>query len=639
MKPRWGYVSPLDPEVLEAWVERANDPDVHVCKWIRQGAPLGIEVAIPTAGIFPPAEENNLDFPGHQEHEDAAAQMGRGELTNYASGQDNVTEAKVELDRYRNAGYLVDVQKRIVEDEMGHGTISRLGLIIKEKPEGIKRRIILDLRRSGGNRKAILPEKLVLPRPRDLLSTVRNIYAMQRAHSRDEGYARELAVIDISDAFMSLAVDERELPHTLAPNVESEDYYMFVALLFGYKTAPLLWSRVAALLARLLQASIPAPLGQHQVYLDDGAWALQGSLQERNSTLGFVLVTMAALGFNIAVKKGERSTEITWIGVKFKLTPDHLIMSLPEKFTTELVELLQSWQGKGMAAIKELRQAAGRISWMSGILPRTRWVVAVFYRVLHERLNDIAIGVEAQRRAQRSDSRPKDNLFAVSQLEQPRQWLITYLQAALLHPTRRFKLDIDKYPKATIITDASPQGLGAILLVNNKALKALALPVTETDAVQLGFKDCWKESGSQGIVETLAVLVAIREWAKELASCQVQLQIQSDSVVALAVSQKLSNSTSALNFLGAEIAVQCELVGLENLKATHIPGTANVAADWLSRPEKANATAKPAELEGVPISREHPLRVADYYSLPTPAEEPGLWFSRAAANEIWASMR
>ena len=53
MKPRWGYVSPLDPEVLQAWVERGNDPGIHVCDWVRQGAPLGIETPIPTAGIFP----------------------------------------------------------------------------------------------------------------------------------------------------------------------------------------------------------------------------------------------------------------------------------------------------------------------------------------------------------------------------------------------------------------------------------------------------------------------------------------------------------------------------------------------------------------------------------------------------------
>jgi hypothetical protein len=90
---------------------------------------------------------------------------------------------------------------------------------------------------------------------------------MQRAHGRDEGYAKELAVIDVSNAFMSLAVEEKELPHTRAPNIDTDDFYMFVALLFGYKTAPLLWSRVAALLSRLLQSAIPGSSHHHQTYL------------------------------------------------------------------------------------------------------------------------------------------------------------------------------------------------------------------------------------------------------------------------------------------------------------------------------------------------------------------------------------
>lgn len=70
-------------------------------------------------------------------------------MVDYISVQDNVNEAKIELDCYRQQGFMVDVPKAIAESEMAHGTISRLGLIIKEKPEGVKRRIILDLRLSG----------------------------------------------------------------------------------------------------------------------------------------------------------------------------------------------------------------------------------------------------------------------------------------------------------------------------------------------------------------------------------------------------------------------------------------------------------------------------------------------------------
>ena len=173
------------------------------------------------AGIFPPAEPSNLDFPGQQELEDAMAQMEKGVTTNYSTVQDNVTDAKVELDRYREAGFLVDVDKDTVKKEMGHGTM-RLGLIIKEKPEGIKRRITGPASFGRKPKSHSTREDHSLTRPRDLLNTIRNVYEMRRPYRRDEGYARELAVIDVSDAFMSLAVEERELPHALAPNVETE---------------------------------------------------------------------------------------------------------------------------------------------------------------------------------------------------------------------------------------------------------------------------------------------------------------------------------------------------------------------------------------------------------------------------------
>ena len=115
-----------------------------------------------------------------------------------------------------------------------------------------------------------------------------------------------------------LAVAEEEKGHCLAPALDGDHWLLFVALLFGYKTAPLTWSRVAALVARLVQ-SIPAERGMHQVYLDDSLWVLCGTLAARNSTLACILTTMAALGLKLSLAKGERSAAVTWIGVNFKL--------------------------------------------------------------------------------------------------------------------------------------------------------------------------------------------------------------------------------------------------------------------------------------------------------------------------------
>ena len=308
-------------------------------------------------------------------------------------------------------------------------------------------------------------------------------------------------------------------------------------------------------------------------------------------------------------------------------------MTIPEKFTEELTTLLEGWKNKGMAPIKELRQACGKLSWLSGILPKARWVVSIFYRVLHDR------GDEERRRQAREDDRAKNGLFAVKQLEQARLWLICFLGVAMQRPTRKFKLDVSKYPKATVITDASPTGMGGVLLVNNRIIKAFSYKVTKEDANTLGFTADWKTSSSQGIVETLAVLVALKEWQDQLKSCHLELQVQADSMVALSTMSKASNSSPILNFLGAEIAIQCEAIGIEGLRTVHIPGVANSVADFLSRQETWESVDKPPDLANVPISKEDKARGPDFYVLPSPSASPDLWGSSAVANSVWASLR
>ena len=232
----------------------------------------------------------------------------------------------------------------------------------------------------------------------------------------------------------------------------------------------------------------------------------------------------------------------------------------------------------------------------------------------------------------RDDKRSKYNFFNVSQLDQACIWLIACLETAMLKPYRKLRLDLGKYPKASIITDASAQGLGAILLINNRAVRIMASEVTQQDAQELGF--ALGESSSQGVVETLAVLVALRLWERDLQSCQVTLVLESDSIIALATSQRYSSSDPALNFLGAEISIACE----KTVHACHIPGSANVNADYLSRPSKWATASRPAEIKDLPLSPA-PAREASFYRLPSPKAKPDLWASNVAASNAWASLK
>ena len=109
------------------------------------------------------------------------------------------------------------------------GTVSRPGLIVKVKDTGeVKRRIIIDLRRSGGNSKSTLPEKLILPRPVDATRMMKAIREKETlSEKKDPTWSTELVVIDISDAFTVLPVAEAERKHCLTPGIEENVIYQF----------------------------------------------------------------------------------------------------------------------------------------------------------------------------------------------------------------------------------------------------------------------------------------------------------------------------------------------------------------------------------------------------------------------------
>ena len=256
-------------------IGRSRNP-LH--RWIHEGAPLGIEKQIGTSGIFPKNKRETAgEGRGAIELSDAFSNMW--DATNYSSVADDEANAGIELDRYYERGYLKKISSDEVEDRMGHGTMSKLGLIVKEKRSSgeVKRRVIIDLKRSGGNDKATLPEKIVLPRPGDAIEIMR-VYDKRQPFGSNTTYARELVMIDISGAFMALGVYPDEHPHTLAPNLDPGEFYLFAALLFSYKTAPLLWFRVAALWARMSRSFFRGHEAQHQVYLT-GCGCYKGSLK------------------------------------------------------------------------------------------------------------------------------------------------------------------------------------------------------------------------------------------------------------------------------------------------------------------------------------------------------------------------
>ena len=512
--------------------------------------------------------------------------------------------------------------------------------MVKEKPDNTKKlRIVIDLKRSGGNARSELPERLILPRPLDAVQSLRE----QRRKRREEGQAEagaEFALIDISDAFTTLPLHEKELKHSLSPSTREGEILQFRALLFGYRTAPLLYSRLAALMSRLLQAIVDPLVACHHTYLDDSLWILMGSLQQRTFNLAVVIYTLLAFKMKIAMGKGERAAHVTWVGVRFSLAEkDSVILGLPGKFLQELLTMLRSWKGAGMAPTKELRQLAGKTSWLAGILPRAKWTVSILYGVLKQVEADEQEGKEESRRHARTDDRSKKGLFAVKRVAAARQCLEDFVLAATQRPMRKLTIRPGMEAEVRMMVDASPFALGGVLAINDRLVACFSSKVSKEDEEVLGISR--GEAAGQGILEALALLVALKHWANKMLGYRVRVVFQSDSVVALALSQRLSASSATLNFLGAEIALCLEEGDIEKLEGIHIPGVANTEPDWLSRPEKWNKVAKPPLLQDLKVENPRP-RPAEYYHLPSPAKDPTMWGAGSESlvgTAAWDSIR
>ena len=191
---RWSFRSPLQGNLFEAWGRRGNDPETEVPKWIKEGVPLGINKKIGTCGIFPPTIKE--DLPAMQG--DLQVTQGlKEDIANYVSVVEQEEDAREEIGRLAKLGYVIKVPKKEVEKANFKGTtVSKLGLIVKKKEDGsTKRRIIIDLKRSGGNDKAYLPERLILPRPVDAIAMLRRTHASHSQVSDPQAKVMELVMI------------------------------------------------------------------------------------------------------------------------------------------------------------------------------------------------------------------------------------------------------------------------------------------------------------------------------------------------------------------------------------------------------------------------------------------------------------
>ena len=166
--------------------------------------------------MFPPAigeEGGEVD-----QTPELAEQLG---LENYSSVREFETEAREELARYeeKNFARIVDTEE-LTRRFPDKGTMSKLAIILKVKEDGSRKsRIILDMRKSGGNARCRVPERITLPRATDVVEGAR--WMRENANKLEEQLRAEeyrdtdpdqaeLFSVDLADAFCHWPVCQEE---------------------------------------------------------------------------------------------------------------------------------------------------------------------------------------------------------------------------------------------------------------------------------------------------------------------------------------------------------------------------------------------------------------------------------------------
>ena len=89
--------------------------------------------------------------------------------------------------------------------------MSRLALISKMKETGMKHRIIIDLRRSKGNDRCTVNERIVLPRMVDVIKGIQDLWRNRGEAGGKPDFQIELMGCDLADAYCHFGVTAEEI--------------------------------------------------------------------------------------------------------------------------------------------------------------------------------------------------------------------------------------------------------------------------------------------------------------------------------------------------------------------------------------------------------------------------------------------
>ena len=557
-------VHPLRHRLLRRWAALAEDPDAEIVgDWLAQGAPAGINMDIRDPGVFPKSEGEDFEADGVD-----FVWRDPSLHENYTS-VDNDEAAEPEVRRIVETGF-VEVFKSLEACKRYLGAepvTSKLAMVSKQRADGTwKRRLILDCRESQVSDRASRGGRLVLPRPVDIVSDCLHMWK----HAGTD-LSMEALVLDFTDWFYMTPLHGDEQRYFVT--AYKGKYIVFLSQTQGSRNAPVVCGRVAALIGRLTQGMLPEKNARCHIYVDDPICLFLGPRHQRDLHIAVVICTWLVLGLRLAFKKAARGSEVTWVGYTFAIDcgkDPKVTVTGKAELMQEIEELNGKHLSSNVVKVRELRTFTGKANYVAGMIDAWRPFLADLYGVISS--------------AGRGTAAPL-NCVWTRQFRHASLWFRAFFSSEKHALRREFRLStfLGKGLRVRIITDASPWGLGAILLINCTIIAFFSSALDKADEEMAGVRI--GGAAGQQIWEALALLQAVKTWSRHWKKEGLDLMVSSDSVTALSlmISLRHKPGSRALGIIVKELALEFSRSSFRPRWHEHIPGVANDLADNLSR--------------------------------------------------------
>jgi len=597
--------------LLHAWARAAGDPAASIALWFRDGAPAGVKVPLDELeGIMPKVQEDDIPEDPESLSTDYGTFTNHGDLDEDAEVVS--TFADLVSKRYLHQCDSLEECQAFLGGQLP--ILNKFACIIKHKWVEdkrlwkVKRRIIMDSKRSGVKDASVLKYKSVLPRITDAIGSLMG--KLDAASKKDQvsgDVQVEQFVIDATDAFWELGLRPEERRFFVGKL--GDKFLVYLRTAQGSRGAPLSWAAVFGLICRCVQSlffvgSKAAPHSfeaDMQVYVDDPWVAAIGDKVARDRIVALLILAWRIIGVKLAFGKARRGQKVDWIGACMHIVDRGTVRAaIMKDRVDEIRHLTEVIAESNVVSIKELRSYTGKLQSMASLLHTWRPFVGMLWAALYQ--------PPAHSQA------PPGCIWSV-QIREPISWFQSFWRnGENQNIVRDFCVEahFNRGKYILICVDASPYGLGAWISIDGVPTHYFCDKVSDLDCQMLLIEANVGSAGQQAF-EALALLVAVRLWLPDFRNQRVSVCLRGDNMAALHTVAKMQPKSKSLGVVARELALDLACASYSVDFVQHLAGVTNVTADILSRKFQPGKTFEvPFMLERA-LEVEPPVRDASWW--------------------------